>query len=116
MFSSPQDVDISLLLQGKAVGGTNGTDLANFIIDLVDRRKDSIAFISPERGDVVGNEGNEETSTIAFRNSLDSTSYAVLDSAYKYQYDKYNSMYRYVPLNGDTAGTVSYTHLTLPTK
>lgn len=111
LFSSPQDVDISLLLQGKAVGGTNGTDLANFIIGVVDRRKDSIAFISPERGDVVGNEGNEETSTIAFRNSLDSTSYAVLDSGYKYQYDKYSSVYRYVPLNGDTAGTCVRTDL-----
>ncbi len=47
---------------------------------------------------------DEDTDIVAFRNSLTSTSYAVLDSGYKYQYDKYNDVYRYVPLNGDMAG------------
>jgi len=27
-----------------------------------------------------------------------------MDSGYKYQYDKYNDVYRYVPFNGDVAG------------
>ena len=35
---------------------------------------------------------------------LRSTSYAVIDSGAKYQYDKYNDTYHYVPLNGDIAG------------
>jgi len=47
---------------------------------------------------------DEADDVVTYRNSLTSTSYAVLDSGYKYQYDKYNDVYRYVPLNGDMAG------------
>ena len=110
-FKSTDDVSISLLLQGKARGGTNGEQLANYLIDNVaTARKDCVAFISPEKADVVQNIGKDEASDIiTFRNSLTSTSYAVLDSGYKYQYDKYNDVYRYVPLNGDIAGLAART-------
>lgn len=111
LFKSADDVDISLVLQGKSKGGTNGEQLANYIIDnICDTRRDCVAFISPARADVVQNVGNDEADDIVtFRNSLTSTSYAVLDSGYKYQYDKYNDVYRYVPLNGDMAGLAART-------
>jgi phage tail sheath protein FI len=35
----------------------------------------------------------------------------VFDSGYKYQYDRYNDVYRYVPLNGDIAGLAARTDL-----
>lgn len=60
--------------------------------------------MSPQNSDVVNNVGSELSSVTTFRNNLRSTSYAVLDSGYKYQYDKYNDIYRWVPLNGDVAG------------
>ena len=101
-FKSPEDIaDVSLILQGKARSST----LANYLIDnICEVRKDCIAMISPQRGDVVNNPNNELDATKTFRNLLRSTSYAVLDSGYKYMYDRYNDLYRYVPLNGDTAG------------
>ena len=61
-------------------------------------------FISPAKEDVVNDVGDEADNIVQFRNSCRSTSYAVLDSGYKYQYDKYNDVYRWVPLNGDIAG------------
>ena len=105
-FRSTEEIDVSLILQGKARGGGNGQQLANYLIDNVaEYRKDCVVFVSPDRGDVVSNIGKDEAQDIVtFRNSLSSTSYAVLDSGYKYQYDKYNDVYRYVPLNGDIAG------------
>jgi Phage tail sheath protein subtilisin-like domain/Phage tail sheath C-terminal domain len=104
-FASAEDVDVSLILAGKARGGTNGEQIANYLVDnIAEVRKDCVVFISPDRADVVSNAGDEATDIVTFRNSLRSTSYAVLDSGYKYQYDKYNDIYRYVPLNGDTAG------------
>jgi len=104
-FASAEEVDVSLILQGKARGGTNGEQLANYIIDnICEVRKDCVAFISPDRADVVSNIGDEADDIVAFRNSSRSTSYAVIDSGYKYQYDKYNDVYRYIPLNGDMAG------------
>jgi len=105
-FKSSEDVDVSLILQGKARGGTNGEGVANYIIDnICEVRKDCVAFVSPDKADVVLNGGQDEADdVVTYRNSLTSTSYAVLDSGYKYQYDKYNDVYRYVPLNGDMAG------------
>jgi len=38
-----------------------------------------------------------------------SSSYAVMDSGWKYMYDKYNDVYRWVPLNGDVAGLCART-------
>lgn len=100
-FQSAEDVDISLILQGKA----RSFVLANYLIDnIAEKRKDCIVLISPQKADVVNNIGNEAEAIVAFRNLLRSTSYAVLDSGYKKMYDRYNDLYRWIPLNGDIAG------------
>jgi phage tail sheath protein FI len=100
-FASAEEVDISLVLVGKS----NSVQLANYLIDnIAEVRKDCVVFVSPQKGHVVNNVGNEADSIVNFRNSLRSTSYAVLDSGYKYMYDRYNDVYRWVPLNGDVAG------------
>ena len=105
LFKSAEDIDISLILQGKAIGGTNGAGLAAHIVDnICESRKDCVAFISPEKGDVVENIGSELDDIKTFRNDITNSSYAFLDSGYKYQYDKFNDVYRYIPLNGDIAG------------
>ena len=105
LFGSAESVDISLVLTGKSRGGTNGEQLPNYLIDnIAEVRRDCVVFASPDKDDVVNNAGDEATDVITFRNSMRSTSYAVLDSGYKYQYDKYNDIYRWIPLNGDVAG------------
>jgi phage tail sheath protein FI len=72
-------------------------------------------FASPQdvdSGDVIIGSGSNATDRIvAYRNLLPSTSYGVLDTGYKYQYDRYSDKYRYVPLNGDIAGTCARTDL-----
>ena len=76
-------------------------------------RKDAVVFASPERADVV-NVSNSETqkdNVIDFFNSRSSSSYCVFDSGYKYMYDKYSDVYRFVPLNGDIAGLAARTDL-----
>jgi len=72
-------------------------------------RKDCMVFLSPERADCVNNAGNEVTDSVAFRNTLTSSSYAVIDNNWKYQYDKYNDVYRWIPMNGDIAGLCART-------
>ena len=104
-FKSAEDVDISLVLQGKAIGGTNSDGLAKYIRDnIAEARKDCVAFISPAKTDVVENAGSEVDAIKTFRNGITNSSYVFMDSGYKYQYDKYNDVYRYIPLNGDMAG------------
>lgn len=107
LFKNAEEVDISLVLAGKARGGTANTQLANYIIDnICENRKDCVAYISPQRTAVVGVTAAADVaaSVVTFRNALTNSSYAILDSGYKYAYDKYNDVYRYVPLNGDIAG------------
>ena len=106
LFADPSTVDVSLLLQGKAIG-TNDVQLANYLIDnIAEVRKDCVVFVSPAYSDVVGidTENVQAQNIVDFRNLLHNTSYAFLDSGYKYQYDKYADVYRYIPLNGDIAG------------
>lgn len=107
-FVSADQVDISLIMQGVARGGTNGTGLANYLLDnIASVRKDCVVLISPERADVVNAAGQELDNLLAFRSSLVNTSYGFMDSGYKYTYDKYNDVYRFIPLNGDIAGIMA---------
>ena len=103
-FKDAEEVDIGLI-----VGGEASATVALQLIAIAEGRKDVVAFLSPEQSDVVNSEGTEVTNVVDFRNTLGSTSYAVLDSGWKYQYDKYNDVYRYIPLNGDTAGVTAAT-------
>ena len=104
-FADPEKVDISIMMQGKARGGTNGTLFANYLIDnIAEKRLDCVVTVSPERADVVGNRIDPLNDITTFRNTMRASSYGIMDSGYKYMYDKYNDVFRYVPLNGDIAG------------
>jgi phage tail sheath protein FI len=112
LFSNTTLYDVNLIMLGKA-----DTDLANYVTqNIAEVRKDALAFISPENvqtGEVViGDDSTACNKLVAYRNDLTSSSYAVLDSGYKYQYDRYNDMYRWVPLNGDVAGLCARTDYT----
>jgi len=102
-FESAEDVDVSLILGADS----NQTLVTHIINNICETRLDCIGVFSPESADVVNNStyaGKEAEDAIAFRDTLPSSSYGVIDSGWKYQYDKYNDVYRYVPMNGDTAG------------
>lgn len=112
LFVSPEEVEISLILQGKARGTANDAELGKYIIEnIAEVRKDCLVFVSPARSDVVDQTGSSAVTNITgFRSDLAlNSSYAVMDSGYKYRYDKYNDQYIYTPLNGDVAGTCVYT-------
>jgi len=101
-FSSADNVDISLVMTGAA-----GSTLAANVISLAGGRKDCIAFLSPTLANV---QAADPVSAITnFRNVLTSNSFAVMDSNWKYQYDKYNDTYRWIPCNGDVAGLCAQT-------
>ena len=105
-FQDADTVDIGLIIAGKG----DGTHVEN-LITIAENRKDAVVFCSPERSDVV-NVTNSNTQTENVKDFFDarsSSSYAVFDSGYKYMYDKYSDVYRFVPLNGDIAGLAART-------
>jgi len=118
-FADTELHDINLVIGGKG-GGAADTAAAQdthvtMITDLVEVRKDCVGFVSPYRSATVGVAASAATSERAVNNvktAFDlcpASSYMVFDSTYKYMYDKYNDVYRYVPMNGDTAGLCANT-------
>ena len=114
IFQNSEQYDISLIATGKVSAAT-----AKYVVqNVAEYRKDCVAFISPvsiSDGSIIINSATPIDDIIAFRTgnafNVDS-SYAVLDSGYKYQYDRYNDKYRWIPLNGDIAGLCARTDYT----
>jgi len=107
-YNDADTVDVNLIIAGKG----DSTHIDN-LITIAENRKDAIVFVSPERTDVVNvsNSTTQTTNVKSFFDSIRSSSYVVFDSGYKYTYDKYNDVFRYVPLNGDIAGLAARTDL-----
>ena len=96
------------------MGGSLGSEgdtksKAQKVLAIATGRRDAIAFVSPFRGNQIGTSGaltarQQKDNTLGFFSGLTSTSYGVFDSGYKYIYDRFNDVYRYIPTNGDVAG------------
>ena len=107
LISDPESQTIDYILTGPS-GVDDGTAKAKVtaLTSIVEERRDCLLFVSPRRANVVGvSSSQQQTENIeGFFKLLPSSSYVVFDSGYKYIYDKYNDLYRYVPCNGDVAG------------
>ena len=105
LFNAADSVDVSLIMMGAA-----SPTVSQWVIqNVAEVRKDCVVFVSPQYSDVVGNPGSEASAAVTTRNTLGSSSYAVMDSAWKYMFDPYYNVYRWVPANGDVAGLCAYT-------
>jgi phage tail sheath protein FI len=107
-FNNSDSSDTSLLMMGQS---TDSSTIVNYVIAIAESRKDVLVFVSPQQSDVVNNAGGEAAAVVVTRNTYTSSSYAEMDCGWKYQYDKYNDVYRWVPLNGDIAGLCVRTDL-----
>jgi len=107
-FQDAETVDVSLIMAGSG----DATHIDN-LITIAENRMDAVVFASPERSDVVNvaDDNAAKDNVIAFFNGIRSSSYVSFDSGYKYAYDRYNDVYRFVPLNGDVAGLCARTDL-----
>jgi hypothetical protein len=107
-FLDAETVDVGLIIAGSCTA-----EHVDNMITIAETRADSIAFVSPSRSSVVNvsNSNDQLTSVINFYSTVRSSSYVVFDTGYKYMYDRYSDVYRYVPLNGDIAGLAARTDL-----
>jgi hypothetical protein len=112
LFADAETVDVNLLIGGPDKTFTPATDLtegveslvASSLKDIVDARKDCVAFVSVPNKDPNETDQVKRDRALQYRNSIGSSSYVVIDSGYKYMYDIYNDKNRWIPLNGDIAG------------
>ena len=122
LFENTEEYEVDFILMGSAnYSKSEAQALANKCIAVAEARKDAVAFISPYRGAFIsdsqtGSVTNYDIDTVtnnvlSFYAPATSTTYGVFDSGYKYMYDRFNDTFRYVPLNGDIAGTCARTDL-----
>lgn len=106
-FENSETYDFSLLISGPS----NAT-VSNALVALAETRQDIVVFLSPVAstgGPIIGSTSDRIDEIVTYRKTTlnANSSFAFLDSGWKYQYDKYNDIYRWVPLNGDIAGLTS---------
>ena len=125
LFENKENIEVDFILQGSgSYSEFECAALANKCIAVAEARKDAVAFVSPYRTAFINDNANSSTNTDAvndidtitekvkgFAGNLTSTTYGVIDSGYKYMYDRFNNTFRYVPLNGDIAGTCARTSI-----
>ena len=122
LFENKEEIEVDFILMGAAHHPKEQSQaIAEKIIAVAEARKDAVAFISPYRqaflndgtaGTVTVNNIDTMTSNIVgYYAPITSTTYGVFDSGYKYMFDRFNNTFRYVPLNGDIAGTCARTDI-----
>lgn len=110
IFKQSEQIDVSLLITGHAPIAVQQYVIQN----IAETRLDCVAFVSPVNAStgaaIIGDTAESLEKIIGWYNTLNvSSSYGVSDSGFKYQYDKYNDVYRWIPLNADVAGLCART-------
>ena len=108
LFANDELVDINLIFVGDA-----SIFVGDYVIDnIAEIRKDCMVFVSPQESSVVDNStkaGAEAAAIVAEIAQYTRSSFAVMDSGYKYMYNRYTDQFVFVPCNGDTAGVCANT-------
>ena len=114
LFNNKEDIEVDYLIMGPGLDNLSDSQAkANKLISIADGRKDCVAVISPHRGSVVDltNPTTQTKNILEFFGPLQSSSYAIFDSGYKYTYDRFNNLFRYLPCNADVAGLMCRTNI-----
>ena len=122
LFENTEEIEVDFILMGAAHHPKEQSQaVAEKVTAVAEARKDAVAFISPYRqaflndtvsGTVtVSNIDQTTENVVGFYAPLSSSTYSVFDSGYKYMFDRFNNTFRYVPLNGDIAGTCARTDI-----
>ena len=113
IFENEAEYAVNFLLNGPGITGNQAESQAkaNKLIAIAEARKDCIAVISPNRETVVNvtSAKTQTTNVVQFYDPITSSSFAVFDSGYKYQFDRFNNKFQFMPLNGDIAGLMART-------
>lgn len=120
-FVDREALHVNLMIAGSCAGESDeiASTVQKHVVAIGDERQDVLVLVSPPRSTIVNvpvvravdnlidwrtGQGAYDTANM----NVGST-YATIDANYKYQYDKYNDVNRWVPLAGDIAGLCART-------
>jgi hypothetical protein len=105
IFANKSNIRLDLI----AMGVASTTVINTVVADVAEQRRDLVLLVSPEQSDVVNAPGDEVANILQFANLVTRSTYVFFDSNWKYQYDKFNDNFVYVPCNYDVAGLMART-------
>lgn len=108
IFANKSNIPVLIIPMGTA----SVTVINTVIADIAEVRKDVMIVVSPEASDVVNQAGSEVQNILDFAATVTKSTFVVMDSNFKFQYDKFNDNYVYVPCNADVAGCMARTDVT----
>ena len=114
LFKNKEEVAVDYLIMGPSINGIEESQAkANRLISIAEARQDCVAVVSPHRSGVVGviDDDTQASNIVKFANGVKSSSYGIIDSGYKYTYDRFNNQFRFVPTNADVAGLMVRTNI-----
>lgn len=114
LFRNKEEVEVDYLIMGPSINGIEESQAkANRLISIAEERQDCVAVVSPHRSGIVGviDDDTQAANIIKFANGVKSSSYGIIDSGYKYTYDRFNNQFRYIPTNADVAGLMVRTNI-----
>lgn len=124
LFADKETVHVTLLIAGAVAAESVeiASTVQKHVAFIADQRKDCVAFISPPKDLIVNiplataidnieawRKGKTTGGEVVDDNFAYDTSYQFIDGNFKYQYDKYNDVRRWVPLAADIAGRAVHT-------
>ena len=114
LFSNKEEIEVDYLIMGPGFDSESDSQAkANYLVSVAESRKDCVATVGPHRANLIGvtNTTTQTDNLINYFSSLQSSSYAIFDSGYKYTYDRFNNKFRYIPTNADIAGLMCRTNI-----
>ena len=114
LFTNSDNVEVDFLIMGPGLADRSESQAkANYLISIANERKDCMAVVGPHYSDLVGvtNSDTQTDNLISYFGALQSSSYAVFDSGYKYTYNRFANKFCYLPCNPDIAGIMSRTNI-----
>lgn len=107
LFADAETVDINFII-GPDLPTPDDENIATQLVQLAEGRRDVVVFLSPSSKRTVNNTfANDDV--IEWADTINSTSYAVLDSTAIQVYDRYNDKFRWVNAAGSIAGLCAFT-------
>ena len=115
LIESIEDENMNMIITGACGGDVNHAEVSNEALNIALKSKRLVAFVSPKMSDVVNVTKTDAVTNIEkTHETLTSLhSYGHMSTSYKFQYDKYNDVYRWIPGNADDAGLYARTHNTV---
>ena len=112
-YEDEENIQVDFLVAPGLQSDTDQKTIINYLAGIAAGRKDCVVVASPSRNLVVNKTDTSAvaSTTVTWANTLNSSSYLIVDNNYLKVYNKYTDKYVFIPAAAATAGVMASTDL-----